>query len=81
MLSRRTIAAAALLALASTPLLAQTAAEKQLASDKFTLVAPFPPGGPIDTLARVIADGLAKRYNQTALVDNAPGAAGNIGME
>lgn len=81
MLSRRTIAAAALLALASTPLLAQTAAEKQLASDKFTLVAPFPPGGPIDTLARVIADGLAKRYNQTALVDNAPGAAGNIGMD
>lgn len=81
MLSRRTIAAAALLALASTPLLAQTVAEKQLASDKFTLVAPFPPGGPIDTLARVIADGLAKRYNQTALVDNAPGAAGNIGMD
>ena len=60
---------------------AQSAAEKQLASDKFTLVAPFPAGGPIDTLARVLADGLAKRYNQVAVVDNAPGAAGNIGMD
>ncbi|QHE85521.1 Bug family tripartite tricarboxylate transporter substrate binding protein [Hydrogenophaga sp. BPS33] len=60
---------------------AQTTAEKQLASDKFTLIAPFPPGGPIDTLARVLADGLGKRYSQLAVVDNAPGAAGNIGME
>ncbi len=60
---------------------AQTAAEKALAAGKFTLVAPFPPGGPIDTLARVLADGLGKRYNQVAVVDNAPGAAGNIGMD
>lgn len=81
MMTRRTLAAAAVLALASTPLLAQTAAEKALAAEKFTLVAPFPPGGPIDTLARVLADGLGKRYNQLAVVDNAPGAAGNIGMD
>ncbi|WP_342131133.1 Bug family tripartite tricarboxylate transporter substrate binding protein [Hydrogenophaga sp. OTU3427] len=61
--------------------LAQSAAEKALAQERFTLVAPFPPGGPIDTLARIVADGLAKRYGQAAVVDNAPGAAGNIGME
>ena len=82
MTSRRSlIALASVLALLGTSAHAQSAAEKQLASDKFTLVAPFPAGGPIDTLARVLADGLAKRYNQVAVVDNAPGAAGNIGMD
>ncbi|MBU7576287.1 MAG: tripartite tricarboxylate transporter substrate binding protein [Hydrogenophaga sp.] len=82
MTHRRTLLAlTSLLALLGTTAHAQTAAEKQLASDKFTLVAPFPAGGPIDVLARILADGLGKRYNQVAVVDNAPGAAGNIGME
>jgi len=82
MTHRRTLLAlTSLLALLGTSAHAQTAAEKQLASDKFTLVAPFPAGGPIDVLARILADGLGKRYNQVAVVDNAPGAAGNIGME
>lgn len=79
-LTRSALACAALLA-GIAPLHAQTAIDKALSSDKFTLVAPFPPGGPIDTLARVLAEGLAKRYNQTGVVDNAPGAAGNIGMD
>lgn len=81
--NRRTCLALACAALAalSLPAHAQSTAEKALASDKFTLVAPFPPGGPVDTLARAVAEGLGKRYNQTAVVDNAPGAAGNIGMD
>lgn len=79
--TRRTFNLAALALLASAPAFAQSAAEKALAADKFTLVAPFPPGGPIDMLARVLADGLTKRYGQAAVVENAPGAAGNIGMD
>ncbi|MEO7241359.1 MAG: tripartite tricarboxylate transporter substrate binding protein [Variovorax sp.] len=59
---------------------AQSVAETQLASDRFILVSPFPPGGPVDTLARMLSEGLAKRYHQTAVVENAVGAAGNIGM-
>ncbi|MEZ2292897.1 Bug family tripartite tricarboxylate transporter substrate binding protein [Variovorax sp. RCC_210] len=59
----------------------KTDAQKQLASERFTLISPFPPGGPVDTLARVLSDGLAKRYGQAAVVDNQVGAAGNIGME
>ncbi|MDP3521158.1 MAG: tripartite tricarboxylate transporter substrate binding protein [Hydrogenophaga sp.] len=80
MVRRSLLVACALIATSATAH-AQSAAEKALAADKFTLVAPFPPGGPIDTLARLLADGLGKRYSQVAVVDNAPGAAGNIGMD
>ena len=52
-----------------------------LGSEPFRIVAPFPPGGPIDTLARMLAAGLTERYKQTAIVENLPGAAGNIGMD
>ncbi len=66
-------------ALAQTAL--STPAEKQLASDKFTIVSPFPPGGPVDMLARVLSEGLSRRYGQTAVVENPLGAAGNIGID
>jgi tripartite-type tricarboxylate transporter receptor subunit TctC len=56
-------------------------AAAQLASRSFTLVAPFPPGGPVDTLARSLADGLAQQYGQSAIVENKPGANGNIGID
>jgi tripartite-type tricarboxylate transporter receptor subunit TctC len=73
---------AALMALATiAPAHAQGAAEKQLATERFTIVAPFPPGGPVDTLARMLSDGLAKRYGQPAVVENLAGAAGNIGID
>jgi tripartite-type tricarboxylate transporter receptor subunit TctC len=76
------IAGAALMALAAiAPANAQNAVEKQLSSDRFTIVSPFPPGGPVDTLARVLSEGLAKRYGQPAVVENMPGAAGNIGID
>ena len=63
------------------PAHAQSDAHKQLSSERFTIVSPFPPGGPVDTLARVLADGLGKRYGQAAVVENLVGAAGNIGMD
>jgi tripartite-type tricarboxylate transporter receptor subunit TctC len=76
------LAGTALMALATTVTAhAQTAVEKQLSSDRFTIVSPFPPGGPVDTLARVLSEGLAKRYGQAAVVENMPGAAGNIGID
>ena len=63
------------------PAHAQSDVHKQLSSDRFTIVSPFPPGGPVDTLARVLSDGLAKRYGQAAVVENLVGAAGNIGID
>jgi tripartite-type tricarboxylate transporter receptor subunit TctC len=50
-------------------------------SEGFHVVAPFPPGGPIDLLARLLSNDLAERYKVTSVVDNVPGGAGNIGMD
>ena len=46
-----------------------------------TIVAPFTPGGPVDVLARVIAQGVQAGTGQTAVVDNRTGAQGNIGID
>lgn len=56
-------------------------AEKMLAAAPFTIIAPFPPGGPVDTLARVLSTGLAARYKQTSVVENRTGASGKIGID
>ena len=45
------------------------------------IVAPFPPGGSVDTVGRLIAARLSESYGQQFVVDNRPGASGNIGME
>lgn len=45
------------------------------------VIAPFPPGGSVDTVGRLIAARLSDSYGQQFVVDNRPGASGNIGME
>jgi tripartite-type tricarboxylate transporter receptor subunit TctC len=44
-----------------------------------TIVVPYPPGGPIDTLARLIAQEAAADLGQTIVVENRPGGSGIIG--
>jgi tripartite-type tricarboxylate transporter receptor subunit TctC len=64
--------AAALLALATT---AQAAWPEKVV----TLVVPWAPGGSTDILARMLSEQLTRALGQPVLVDNRPGASGNIG--
>ena len=43
------------------------------------LVVPFPPGGLIDTMARLVGTRLAQELGQAVVIDNKPGAGGSVG--
>jgi tripartite-type tricarboxylate transporter receptor subunit TctC len=43
------------------------------------LIVPFPPGGSTDIVARLVAAKMGEGFGKTVIVDNKPGAAGNVG--
>ena len=45
------------------------------------IIAPFPAGGLVDVLARAVGDEMSKSMGQPVIVENKPGAGGNIGAE
>ena len=82
MSARRLPPLAALLLLALALLLGCGNASAQAwPSRPVKFVAPFPPGGPVDLLARLIGQKISEKSGQPVLIENKPGAAGNLGIE
>ncbi len=75
--ARQALGRRSLLALLAAPAIARA----QVPQRPVTLVAPFTPGGPVDVLARLLAQGLQAQTGQPATVENRTGGAGNIGID
>ena len=60
---------------------AQAAESRVYPTKPIRLVLPFPPGGGVDVLARIMVPKLSETLGQQVIVDNRGGAAGNIAAE
>jgi tripartite-type tricarboxylate transporter receptor subunit TctC len=69
-------AVCALAALAFGPALAQRLSDRPV-----FIIVPFTPGSGPDVLARIVGEEIRKRWNQPIVIDNRPGASGNIGAQ
>ncbi|HUP93408.1 MAG TPA: tripartite tricarboxylate transporter substrate binding protein [Burkholderiales bacterium] len=77
----RTLCVGAVLAAVSTFAAAQGTPEASFPSRPIRMIAPSSSGGPVDVMARVVAQGLSEVLGQQVVVDNRAGAAGLIGAE
>jgi len=62
-------------------LLAFSAQAQDWPSKTVRIIVPFPAGGSADLLPRVVGEKLAEKWGQPVIVENRPGAAGNIGAD
>lgn len=62
-------------------LLSLQAAAQNYPSQPIRLISPFPPGGSVDIMARLIGEPLGRELGTRIVIENRSGASGNIGME
>jgi len=63
----------------SLPALAVASSSGTYPDRAITMIVPYPAGGPNDTIARTVAPEMAQALGVSVVIDNRPGAAGNIG--
>lgn len=80
--TRRAVLAGALAAAAPVPLRAQDpgAATSAWPDHAVKVIVPYPAGGSTDVLTRILAEQLKERLGQSFVIENKPGAGGNIGI-
>jgi len=64
---------------AALPAVSRLARAQAYPSQRITMVVPFAPGGIVDIIARVVAEGMRPRLGQPVIIENAGGADGSIG--
>jgi tripartite-type tricarboxylate transporter receptor subunit TctC len=81
MLTRRRFVGLAAAAIATPPILKARAAGVDWPQKSVRIVVPFPPGGSTDITARLIGNRLQEVWGQSVVIENKPGAGGNIASD
>src|SRR5260370_15361579 len=63
---------------AALPAVSRSAWAQAYPARSITMVVPFPAGGPLDALGRVMAEGMRSSLGQSIIIENVAGAAGNL---
>ena len=79
--STRTAIVCSLIAVGGLAMASTNAPAQKLSDRAITLIVPYTPGSGPDILARTIGEELQARWGQPVVVDNKPGASGNIGTQ
>src|ERR1044072_6534162 len=70
---------AALLALCPAPFAALALAPEKYPERQIRIIVPYPPGGSVDVLGRLLAQRMQENWGQSVIVENRPGAGTMIG--
>jgi tripartite-type tricarboxylate transporter receptor subunit TctC len=81
MLNRRRLVGLTAAAIAAPSILASRALSANWPLKMVRIVVPFPPGGSTDITARLVGNRLQEVWGQTVVIENKPGAGGNIASE
>jgi tripartite-type tricarboxylate transporter receptor subunit TctC len=81
MLNRRRFVGLTAAAIAAPPILSARAAGADWPQRSVRIVVPFPPGGSTDITARLVGNRLQEVWGQSVVIENKPGAGGNIASD